>query len=70
MKYLQEWKQAGHPEQVYPPRDEPTKTGNPEVVIDNLGNVPEQDSELERWGIKKNPLRYRETHNADGSKKE
>ncbi|MCJ7633436.1 hypothetical protein MUP77_13745 [Candidatus Bathyarchaeota archaeon] len=48
---IQGWREAGRPTLKYPPDDPISPNQQTEKIIDT--EIPEQDSELERWGIKK-----------------
>lgn len=68
--YIRGWKEMGRPSTVYPPIDQPTGSGTPEMIMNAPQKGAEEDSEIEKWGIKKSPQNYSRRKNPDGSNKE
>jgi hypothetical protein len=70
-KGVDEWKKAGRPELSYGNQDEnkPKSTEQPTLDLASMGLTTEDESELKRWGIKKNPNMYSKTHTQSGQPK-
>jgi hypothetical protein len=70
VSYIRGWREMGRPSTVYPPPDQPTGSGTPEVIMNAPQKGEEEDSEISKWGIKKSPQGYSRRKNADGSDKQ